>query len=91
MRATTWIDWERVTLEFEAADMEQIICRRGWTIVDTFHDMTDVDRAELARLQAKGTVEMEIVPTEAAREWWRQRVINRELFSVLAAVPPSEH
>lgn len=52
--------------------------------------MTDEDRTELARLEAKGSVEMTMVAPEVSLAWWKAHTVKRESFHDVAALPAAE-
>jgi hypothetical protein len=87
MKATTWIDWERVTLEFGASAIEEVIARCGWTIVNGFTEMTDANRAELARIEEQGYAEIVTLPAFQAKAWWDAHVAARVSLAELLRAP----
>ena len=63
-------------LEIQAADLEELIARCGWTITNGLDAMTDADHAELERLRKLDSVGLPSRSTDDHRAWWRERVIG---------------
>jgi hypothetical protein len=66
-------------LRVSVTDLEELIVRRGWTIVNAIEGMTDEARAEVDRLRALEYVEgMSTSDQFAVIDWWRSRLISAE-------------
>ena len=63
------------TLRLDVADIEHAICRCGWMILNDAEDITEADRAEIARIEAQGYAESETLPAAEALAWWRARLV----------------
>ena len=79
MKCKRTIDWIRYTLEFETQEMRAIITWLGWSIVDTFDDMTERDKAELYRLEFEiQGVWARHNPFPDHKDWFLSHVVHQE-------------
>ena len=66
----------RQRLRLAPADIEEALCRCGWTMLNDAEDLTDADRAELARIRARGYAESPCRENPMdSLAWWKARVI----------------
>ncbi len=81
MIVTHWDDFHNkaVRLRLAPEDIEEIILRCGWTILNDARDISPADRAEMDRLLEKECVEELEQTTEDASAWWRARMIPDEM------------
>lgn len=79
MKCKRTIDWIRYTLEFKRQEMQAIITWLGWSISDTFSEMTDEDLTELYRLEheIKG-VWARVNPFPEHKDWFFRHVVHQE-------------
>jgi hypothetical protein len=62
-------------LEITTADIEEIIARCGWTVLNDAEDVTDEERTEIARLEALPYTSCADRTTQDALAWWNARLI----------------
>jgi len=79
MKCKRTIEWIQYTLEFTTQEMQAIITWLGWSVVDTFSEMTEKDKAELYRLEfeIKG-VWARNNPFPEHKDWFLSHVIHQE-------------
>lgn len=66
-------------LQITTEDMEELIVRCGWTIVDGIKGLTEEGRAEIERLRAQPyvTSKFDSNDTQGAQLWWQKRLISK--------------
>lgn len=59
-------------LKIEVADLEELIARSGWTVVENIENMTAEAREEITRLEGQEYLET----SGQGIEWWRVRLVS---------------
>ena len=79
MKCKRQINWVIYTFEFQASEIQAIINCFGWSIVNTFSEMTEEDKTELYRLEyeIKG-VWAHRTPTDEQMPWLRRHMTAEE-------------
>jgi hypothetical protein len=74
MIANVYHNGKHSRLSVKVADLEDLIMRCGWTVVDQIENLTDAARQEVKRLEERGYVES----SGGGIEWWKARLISEE-------------
>lgn len=61
-------------LRVSAADLEELIMRCGWTVVDGLEQVGEEERQELKRLDSIGSVQS----NGSGLNWWQERLLTFE-------------
>jgi len=73
---TTPDGFKRVSLRLAPGDIEEALARCGFMVLNDAEEVSDADRAELARIEAQGYAEsVAHYEPGAALAWWKARVI----------------
>jgi len=66
----------RCKLRLAPQDIEEAIGRCGWTCLNDAEDVTEEDKAEIARIEKQGYAAMKTQSGQAALAWWKERKID---------------
>ena len=79
MIAHVYSNGNHTRLRIAPPDLEELIMRCGWTIIEQIEGLTDEARAEIERLQGQEFVQTKFSQDDAegARAWWTERMIDR--------------
>jgi hypothetical protein len=72
MIANIYHNGTHTKLNIEIADLEELIARSGWTVVDGIENLSDVARAEINRLENQEYLET----SGQGIQWWRARLVS---------------
>ncbi len=65
----------RCSLRLATADIEEAICRCGWTVLNDAREVSPADRAEIDRLEKQDYISMTTQSGEEALKWWNDKKI----------------
>jgi hypothetical protein len=67
-------------LQIQTGDLEELITRCGWTVINHIDGLTDEARTEIARLEALSYVNSKFDnnDSQGALLWWEKRLISKE-------------
>lgn len=66
----------RCKLRLAPRDIEEAIGRCGWTSLNDAEEVSEEDKAEIARVERQGYAAITTQGTRAALKWWNERKIG---------------